>query len=297
MEYASVRQHRFATKFRILPRAWRLLVRTHSGGLMSFGLFSVLFMFSGLACSSAMASMPEKDYLEALRIAQRKVDRQAALETGQTGGALSSSWILRLYGKHYAPGDQWDVIAWSFRPPTMRMTGAPDQLRMTAQAAAFHYKVLSVNGGAHSSVTIEVTQTRNFGLTPPDPRVHRIKLTIENLTASTQKTYHFEGQPEGALVSNEIPSTMTPLELFPLNIPELSTARRENAEKVPVLPEFAQDLARKAGFSPQITRATWFHQDDFFGRPVEVLWEEGEPWPSFLRTANGIAILFRKERS
>lgn len=244
--------------------------------------------------SPATVTSPEEQYLQELKIAQAKVLR--VKKARLAAASLSSPLVKSLFGRYYHVGDSWDVAAFQYMNPMARMTSDPDHLKMEiTRSGIFHYEVVSVKSDRIPEVVMKVTQKLDFGLSPPDPRVQALTLTMNDQLVQTRKSYQLVGHSLPVAASpNGIHSSVSPLELFPLDVPEILTASRAQATTLPQLPAEAQAVARKANYQPDLTRSSWFEQDDVFGRPVQVLWQQGDPWPAYLKTANGVAILIRK---
>ena len=246
----------------------------------------------------SFAAMPEKDYMEALKLAEQKVLREKAaqLAISSSPGALSSTVIGSLYGHYYEKGDQWNVAAFLFDQTEARKISDPDYLKTKIKIGGiFHYEVDSVQTGAKPQVVLKVTQLSAYGLKPVDPHVESLSLTMNDQISQSEKAYSIQGASEPVKVSPEgIHSAITLLELFPLDVPELLAAKRGTLPSLPQLPDAAGDFAKQVGFKPDLSQSAWYEQDDFFGRPVEILWHHGDPWPAYIKTANGIAILIRE---
>ena len=265
-------------------------------------VFSALFClaFSGvfaLGGGWARADMSDADYQAALRLAQKKVQRAQSLKL-QSVHALSSGVIRNLYGQNYRVGDSWDVAAWSFANTMARMTIEPDHLQSKGgRGGLFHYEVTEVQAGATPSVTLRVTQSEGYGLTKPDARVQSLELRMDDRMNQSAKTYRItdrSGQLRTLPVIPEgVHSTVTGLEMFALDVPELLTAERAQATAIPALPEGLQRVAEAAGYHPDPARSVSYEQDDFFGRGVQAVWQQGQPWPAYLKTSNGVSILIR----
>ena len=232
-------------------------------------------------------------YLKDLQLAQAKVMREKKAQS--TATALSSPIVKAYFGRYYRVGDSWDVAAWEYINPMMRMTSDPAMLKITVgRGGVFHYEVTDVHTGDKPSVVIRVTQLSDLGMTPVDPKVQDLTLTMSDQMVQTQKEYQILGQSKPVKVSPDgIHSRISALELFPLDVPEILDAVRNRPSKLPTLPEKIQKVAQQVGYSPSLTQSYWLDQDDFFGRPVEILWQQGNPWPSYMKTADGVAILLR----
>lgn len=239
----------------------------------------------------------EDQYLQNLKIAQSKVLR--VKKARLAAASLSSPIIKSIFGRYYRAGDSWDVAAFQFMNPMARMTSDPAHLKMEiTRSGIFHYEVVSVKNDASPEVVMRVTQRSAFGLAPVDPRVQTVTLTMNDQMLQTRKSYQLVGNSRPVAASpNGIHSSISPLELFPLDVPEILTASRTQATALPELPPEAQAIARKSGYQPDLAHSSWFEQDDFFGRPIQLLWQQGNPWPTYLKTANGVAVLISKRPS
>jgi hypothetical protein len=268
------------------------------------GLLAVLsasFVFSGIFPAFSHADLSEDAYQAALKAADKKVQRQKSLNS-QSANALSSSLIRNLFGRYYQVGDNWDVAAWSFDNTMARMTTDPAHLESKGgRGGVFHYQVIEVKNAPKPEVVIQVTQREEFGLHKQDARVQALKLSMNDTMLQSQKTYVMtdrSGATRSIKVSPDgIHSAITGLELFPLDVPELLTAESTQASSVPELPEGLRGIASQAGYHPAPGKCLWFEQDDFFGRPIQAMWQSGDPWPAYLKTSSGVSILIRKGAS
>jgi hypothetical protein len=261
--------------------------------LLTSGIPGILGCF--LFADSVHAAMSEQDYLKALKIADQAVARKKS--TQANASSLSSSLIKSLFGRYYQVGDTWDVAAWQIHSSKMRMIGSPEGLKdQIGHGGIFHYEVLNVKTGIQPQVTLQVTQLQSHGLPIVDSKVTRLLLTMNDQLVQSKKTYFLKSNPsQGVDASPEgIHSKITSLELFPLDVPEVAFSERQTISTLPTLPNLIQDFSNQIGFKPDLGKSFWFEQDDFFGRPVQILWQQGDPWPSYFKTPGGIAILIRK---
>jgi hypothetical protein len=254
------------------------------------------------------ADMSDADYQAALSLAEKKVARtqghsaaRASLNS-QHVNALSSSLIRALFGRTYQVGDHWDVASWSAGNTMARMTNDPEKLQLqTGRTALFRYEVVSVKPAPEPEVVLQVTQLENYGLKKVDARVKRLKLRFNDKMLTSRKTYEMidsQGVARTLAVSPDaMHSAITPLELFPLDVPELTTAESSRPNALPTLPDALQSIADQTGYRLDLPKSSSFKQDDFFGREIQALWQQGEPWPSYLKTSNGVSILISKGAS
>lgn len=236
--------------------------------------------------------MSEKDYKNALKLAEAKVLRT---RNASAASALSSPIIRAYFGRYYRVGDSWDVASWEVKNPMMSMTPIPENpVTKTGHGGVFHYEVKEVRSGVTPEVVIAVTQLSDLGMTPVDPKVAELTLTMSDRYVQTEKSYRMRGQADAVRVSpHGIHTRVTLLEIYALDVPEIETAERNTPSALPDLPSAVQAIASRTSYHPDLSRSTWLEQDDFFGRPVQLLWQYGDPWPAYLKTSTGMSILIR----
>ena len=228
------------------------------------------------------ASMPESEYLKALQIADKKVQRQK--EAQFQSQALSTSTLKSHFGRFYQVGDNWDIAVWKTDRPIMRMTTEPTHLRTTVtNKAILHYEVIEISNG---KIEIKITQLEDHGIKINDPKVTQIKLSLNNNLNLISKTFF--------LSSGSVTSSHNTIDFFPLDVPNLSDADHSDSPNLSEIPPQIQDFTKTVGFKIVPARGTFFEADDFFGRPIQVFWQKGDPWPAYIKNQNGIAILIRK---
>lgn len=262
--------------------AWRL-------GRWVLFFCGTLALAVGIPFASAEESaigISPSDYFAALKIADRAVQKKK----GRHGlsSAVSSRLLRSLFGRYYEVGDAWDVAVLRLRPNLERMTEESSHLSEgEGKPAIFHYRVTDVKFGQEPEVLIEVTQK-----TAVDPRVERLVLKMSDQFVQSEKSYFFAGSTEPLRVApSGIRSRATPLELLPLDAPEVETAELARAERLPEIPSGLRALTWGAGRGPDLGQSFQFEQEDFFGRPVTGLWQLGDPWPAYLKTVHGVAVL------
>jgi hypothetical protein len=245
-----------------------------------------------LGASSPTQAMSEKDYKNALKIVSEKIAR---VHQTVSATALSSPIMKAYFGRYFRVGDSWDVASWELKNSLMSLapvtsTSSPK----VGRGGVFHYEVKEVRNGESPTVVISVRQVSDLGMTPIDPKVEELTLTMSDRFVQTEKAYRFKDSPEPVKVSPDgLRSRITPLELYALDVPEIATAIRNTPSSAPELPAAVQSVANRVGYHPTLDQSTWLEQDDFFGRPVQILWQYGNPWPSYLKTSNSISILLR----
>lgn len=242
-------------------------------------------------------AMPESVYKKAILLAEKKAARNQILQMQLRNGAdgLSPTLLKDIFGRQYKEGDSWDVAAWQFMSSTMRKTADTSKLSTGFNnGGIFHYEV--IRSGSGQRLKLKITQLNVKGFKPVDPRFESIFLEVNETLSQSRKDYRLRGQTSTLSVSPEgIHSSMTPLELYPLDFPDVVTAEQKTPTSPPLLPNAIQDVANKLGFNVDPKRSKLFEQDDFFGRPIKIMWQEGDPWPAFIQTSGGISILIQRE--
>ncbi len=254
---------------------------------------STLLILAALFSRQAVAGLPEKAYIAQLKAANLWVSKKKA-ESAPRDQALSSQLLTRLYGRYYEVGDTWTVAAWQLEHGMMRMTGDLNRTQsQVGRGGIFKYLVTDVKTGSQPQVVIQITQVEAWGIKPVDPNVQFLELKMNDSLLQSEKTYRVGTGPNSQLrvaSANGIHTEISALELYPLDAPEVSFSNQVPT-KAPVLPKGVEAFATQTGLQLNFANSFQFQQDDFFGRPVSVIWESGKPWPSYLKTQNGIALL------
>jgi hypothetical protein len=260
------------------------------------GVFVAIALSASLFQKRVWAFMSQEDYLSALKIADSYVQRkQGQAPQGRLGlrNQLRSTLSVTSVNP-YKVGDHWTVAAYHSQPVVMRKTDDADQLKEpTGKVGIFRYEVTAVQGeGLDRQVTLKVVQVESHGKAKVDPRVDSLQLTLGGTLKQQSKAYRLQSRNELIAVSPDgLRSRISALELFPLDMPDILSAERARPEALPELPQALDELATRASFKPELARSTWFEQEDFFGRAVQMLWQQGDPWPAYLKTPHGVSIL------
>lgn len=233
------------------------------------------------------------EYERALQIADRAVQRQKTLSSSRT--ALSGNFLRGIFGRTYKKGDRWRVAAIRIDSAQARKTFDAEQLKdRVSSPTVFTYEVVGVEGGLDSRISLRVKQSPRAGETAPDARVESLMLMLDERMQQVGKGYRLRGRVDAIPVSPDgIHSGMTPLELYPLDVPAFLTGDSRKAEKLPEIPAALRPLVKDLRID--LSRLVYFEQTDFFGRPVEAYWQQGDPWPFFVRTSQGVAVLLGRE--
>ncbi|MGK5086737.1 hypothetical protein WDW86_04210 [Bdellovibrionota bacterium FG-2] len=252
---------------------------------------------------SGPASLAERDYDLALKIAERKVQRNHGGEKSSNGKLQIQNFSpsLSLNAKLYRAGQTWWVLAMSERiVPDHRVE---KELAPSGHLGLFHYEILpdSSEYSGPPQFKIRVTQFPIKGQPLPDASVQSLELTLDEHLREINKHYLFLGRKQLTPVSPEgIRSGVTALEFFPLDAIDLSSVTPTQSPKFPGLdlPKQMKEalLALHSSYHFEFSekKGTWLEQDDFFGRPINAFWTKNEPWPTYLHMPSGIAILLHE---
>jgi hypothetical protein len=242
--------------------------------------WAVLLVLPTIANASLSSSEDQNredhnvEYQKALARAQSKITR----ERTSNSAALSTSNISTLH-RPYRVGDAWSVLSWNWSELTSS----------AGHGAIFHYVITQVSSfvGGLQQVQIKMTQT-------VDPKVQSVQLTLQDFLFDSQKEIRFQTRTV-ALSGDTMPGNLSPLESYPFEFPDL-----RSAEKVDLSPSFtneipaeALDAAKKMGFQLDSSQATRFEAQDSFGRPINVVWQRGDIWPTYANTSHGFMFLLK----
>lgn len=249
------------------------------------------FLVLALISPHANAMSPS-EYQESLRLADLHVRRMQAI-AGRPG-TLQSALASRIGGSQLRTGSSWLVAA--YHEPGVELH--PEH-GAAPRVAVFRYRVKSIDeapGGR--KIHVEVTEETQKGGMPLDPRVEALEMVFGPEWELLSKEYRFRGLGRTVAVSPDgLRARSTPWEIFPLDAPGLHGAQAsgETSAREPQLPARLKQLLEERGETFEPAGAQALEQDDFFGRPVRMLWKSGDPWPLLLRTSLGQTVLIRKE--
>ena len=199
-----------------------------------------------------------------------------------------------LLGRAYKVGDEWDTVVFykltRINPETVA-SGESD-VNAAGKMTAFHYAVTQIN-----PLQIEVTESSAQGLPTSDPSIAKVTLVFDTDFREVSKTYlGTNGSTQSAFIGG-IRSRNVPLEKFEIDSPDLMQAEkipfRGSDELLATLPKPLSTLAAVNGFHYDVVGANWMTSEDGFGRSVDLLWQSGKPWPTYVKSARGFSILLR----
>ncbi len=244
------------------------------------------------ADTTAGSNLSSEEYSRALSIAQRKIEkRSASALLAQSRGGVNSA-LSHSPGPpgnapvRYKVGDTWDVAAWHYG------IGANTARFSVAASGIFRYQVTAVDELGRA--TIEVAELPSSNTRLIDPAVQKVRLQL-GAALGASKTYLVAGRRVG-VTTDGLKSTASALEAFPLDPPRTDLADSTEAPDLDDFPASVNEGAKKYGvdLAALVGSAHWYSQEDFFGRGIDFVWKDGEPWPTVLRTSGGVAVLIRK---
>ncbi len=251
---------------------------------------------------AARADMSTEEYSAAIKAAARQARKNHDRDHEQTlvqvlgytplnGGFPSPRATLEQQPlpQPFKPGLSWEVATFH---QTLRMSHRMDSPATgVGTLSTFHYAVANPTG-----TQLTITPTESDGAALSDARVQNILITLNERDQEVEKSYLFKGQSSRISVSPNGPrSPMTAVEGSPIDFPDVLTAERVEGLPVAELPAALQQFLARHGYSADPKRGPWYETSDLFGRPVEMMWIDGEPWPRILKTAQGFAVLLKKE--
>ena len=261
-----------------------------SSGKSGFRLSLVVSTILVFSSTSVHAYENYSDYLAALKIADRYVQKKKTAATSRMG-ALSTSAVTELFGRYYQVGDSWDIAAVRVDP---NMAPGADGDKIGAPAV-FHYHVTRVTTGLSPEIEIHVTQVEQFAAKIIDPKVKEIVLILNDKLKEHSKKYVMNGSDQQVVGSVDgMGGNFSGLEFFPLDILDLTTADKSQPTVQPEVPASLAKITAQTGTKIDLSQSHVFDQEDFFGRSVQALWQMGDPWPAFMKTPHGIAVLIKK---
>jgi len=243
---------------------------------------------------NAVAYNSEDYYLDALKIADQHVQkRKARIWTAAFAPALSL--IQARFGRSYRVGDFWEVAA-EQRVASMakRTSDRENSKEQSGVMGIFRYEVIEIREGEKSEAVIRITQLAKWGVKVVDPNVQSLTLQMDQdpgIQAAPRQLTLFE-RTASRTSSKRISFQSSMLEFFPLDFSDpIHSQHGEPATWSPPLKGQLLKLAKQSGWKLNISSTVVFEESDFFGRPVKFFWQAGSPWPSYLETPQGFAIL------
>jgi hypothetical protein len=238
-------------------------------------------LLSAVFSINAFSDYTESQYREALRIADQHVKKTHLMT--QSSSALSIPLIQKIKGDFYRVGESWDVEVFQFLQNPNTPLGNTER---KGRIARFHYEVVGVTPGEKPKVDLRVTQVAPL----LDAKVKALEIEAEvggQEIEQVKKYYLLQNSSQIVLVSPEgLRSPITPIELFPVDFPNVSTL-----DEAPFKGELTLPKPLKAHFDP--AQSLHFDGDDFLGKPLDVVWQHGDPWPAYMRTSLGVSVLLR----
>jgi hypothetical protein len=192
--------------------------------------------------------------------------------------------------------------------------------------AVFRYEVLAKNPDASIDIEIKpVSDTQAAIYTPRiDGAIESIQIRVDEQGRQIAKQYRYlsgaqDQRREVSVSPDGVRSKLTALELFPLDWPSVhhrtvaagdapsheGLSRSQRAQTGLMIPAALQELLFRSEFVERgntISFSRWARTNqagqvvqgtDFFGRPIDLIWDANSAWPIWMRTPHGVAVLLK----
>ena len=233
----------------------------------------------------------EKRYLSSLQYASQKV----LLKKQKTSSplALSASMLAAHLGRPYQIDESWLVL--SFIDESVMMRGvalSPGAASAPFRGGLFEYRVKEIRTGFQPEISLSIQQVSHPNFPTIDSRVKQLLIVLDEQLSQKKKFYAMSTHPHLISVPVEgVGDFLSPISFYPLDLPQIMTAQPSTQPQEPHFPQSLQRLIHPYSWQVNLGRAIEYEQEDFFGRPIDILWERGKPWPSYIKTPRGISIL------
>jgi hypothetical protein len=262
-------------------------------GLVGFTLFSIV---------RAQADWTPSDYQMLIQSAEKYVEKQRAKQElhqmaihGQNTNVLSlAAMNLGLSTSPSAPtyktGQEWNVVAYQELP-----LAASENTLQNGRSAAFHFQVISSDPS--TGLRIRVRPITAYGLSNVDSKVQYADFIYSNDLKLTAKYYKLRGYRDPIPLSpDNFKVGVSVMEGYPLELPQITDAEKDDSCNMqPALPSTFKKAIDQAGYAAFTTTDTCWMNADFFGRSIQSIWPETQPFPTYLKTTQGYAVLARQE--
>jgi len=226
-------------------------------------------------------------------------------------------------------GDAWIVGIERLRAQGMKPHSDERKTVSFEQAkkdlALFRYEVKLRNEDESMEIELRPLSDPGAGISTEqlDGHIASILLRVDREGRQVSKTYRYQaGVPsqvqEVSVSPQGLRSKLSLFELFPLDWPTLvhpvmieenrallETLRLSSGGAYPEVPDALQELLYRSAFvknegrvtplplSRKTDRFRVVQGTDFFGRPLDVVWDERFAWPIWMRTTHGVAVLLQ----
>jgi hypothetical protein len=176
-------------------------------------------------------------------------------------------------------GESWEVAFFPLNSSIMAKNGNPsNSTPSVGKGLALRYEVMKAEAGA---TTLKLTPIEKPGLDADATRRGETFLVIDRELRTVTLSFPAQASPARAHV----------LELLPLALPDLTLADSQAGARLEPLPAEISRFAREHGAGLASGDVRTFSAEDGFGRGITLSWVRGRPWPSTIRTQNGVALL------
>jgi hypothetical protein len=255
-------------------------------------IFVILFVW-GFVSKAVQADPSQESIRTAMDAVETHIEKQKAKHEIRSTHSLSHE-ASRLglavppAVSTYAAGDQWNIVGFQELP-----LNSPGATSPAGRSAAFHFEVTSVDA---QNIRIRVTPIEAYGLKNIDPRVQYADFTYSKDLKLTSKVYKLHGYADPIPVSpDNFKVGVSVMEGFPLELPPITDAEKDDAFQAPQFSQTFQTAATQAGYTSVSVMEPCWTTWDFFGRGIQSIWPNGQPFPSLMKTTQGYAVLARQE--
>lgn len=231
-----------------------------------------------LVASAAFAQTDEAQLRQSLEIAAKFAREKKLKQVPVARLAPGSIDLLKLNGKFYHLKDHWTV---KFTPnqevAAMARMAAPDGGEVREGEPSFYeFTVLEVTD--EGLARIEVRPRKDREAWSADRNFDHLVLVMNKRFIPLRKEIYHKGnaQPARVLRFDSGETMASGFEASPLDLPNLGT---DDGKPV-------RDSAGRVALA--------FDVQDLFGRPVSVLWRQGEMWPAEVRSTAGLATVVER---
>lgn len=231
---------------------------------------------SALALVTASASATERrfDEREAMADASRFAAKRNALSTRAADTRVRIQQALG-WPRFYRTGDRWTVqVKHIVHSSSRKVADGHAQRDEYANPLYFSFRVLSAEQGRETA-EIEVKQVDQSG-NLVQSRVERVVLTVDSkLTVLSKRYEHAESGAVVSLALNGNRNVPMGFDVFPVDLPDFTTADRVTMTSGDLRFECLDMLSRKLRFQ----------------------WKRGDMWPTRIDAPSGVMTLVSQEMS
>jgi len=241
------------------------------------------------------AEMQGQDYFTLLGIAAKAVRAQKnAVPASSEGGPISAVAALGLERRPLQVGEKWRVSFTPSNDSIARMSMDPVDLQESKRNPLFfEFRVTNISqttSGRLAQVEVKQddTQVRKGYLA--DPRVDSILITLNERFGLVRKEIRYrDGRAPGQFQESPQENVVSGFSAYPIDLPNVSTVSGETLRDIPA--------ALKGRIKVDLAHTLDFQFSDLYARPMRAIWQDSDPWPVYVESPAGIAVLISKSVS